>query len=72
MEWVGVLVLLLIVCAGGGAAVSNKKYPRKALTLAPRVDGSYSVVDIRDNSELFVGSLSECDAWINEHSAGLD
>lgn len=72
MEWVGALLLLLIVCAGGGAVVSNKKFPRAALTLAPRRDGSYSVVDIRDNSELFIGTLAECDVWIAEHSAGLD
>ena len=70
MEWIFGLIVLLLICAGGGAVSHAAKRPRNEVSIVANIDGTYTVVDLRDGSELFTGSFSDCDEWIQANTEG--
>lgn len=70
MELLFGLLILLLICAGGGAMSHAARFDRFEVSIVANSDGSYTVVDLRDGTELFTGSFSECDEWIQANTEG--
>lgn len=70
MDWLVGLIVLLLVCAGGSAVSHAVRFDKRDVSIVANVDGTYTVINLRDGKELYTGSFSECDAWIQDNTKG--